>query len=99
MTVQEQFLEWLKTVPEELAGLVTIIKKFLEQQYPEVPAGDGSGPIEVHAGQEQALTTVGLSWEEIDKLNLSMADAVVKEKAIVAVKAFLAGATLLRGVL
>ena len=97
MTQQEMFLEWLKTVPDELADLVAIIKKFMEQQYPDVPAGSGSGPAELHAGQEQPITTVGLSWEEIESLNKSMADAIVKEKAIQVAKGVLVGLTILGG--
>jgi hypothetical protein len=96
-TQQEAFLEWLKKSQAELAAFVTIIKKFMEQQTPGVPAGSGAGPTELHVGEEHPLTTVGLSLKEIDDLNLEMADAVVVERAIAWVKGFIAGLTILGG--
>ena len=90
MNPQEQFLKWLSSSQADLAGFIAIIKKFLEQQKPAVPAGSGDGPQAAHIGQEHALTTVGLSFKELDALTRSAAEADVKDRAIEYAKAGLA---------
>ena len=97
LVVNNKLIDFLSKAPEELARFVKIITEFYKMQEDVVvPDSDGDGPRELTPGQEVVLTTIPITNEQLDSLMRGTADAVVKEKAVDFVKAFLAGAVLLK---
>lgn len=93
--INPAFLEFLGKTPEFLAQFARIIDEFYKiQNTAPAPVKTADGPKTFHAGETHALTTVGVSNEDLDALAKGYGEAIVKEKAIQFVKGFVSGVML-----
>jgi hypothetical protein len=98
--VNEQFLEFLRQFPAELAKLIAVIKEFYKQQNnPSAPASGNvpSGPTYVFPNLPPTMTTVPISDEELDKMMENRADSAVIEKALIFLRGILTGIFVVSG--
>lgn len=98
--LNQQFLDFLKQFPAELAKLVAIIKEFYKQQNNPVSPATGTvpeGPGYVFPDQPPVMTTIPITNEELDKMMENRADQAVIEKAVIFIKGFIMGAMLVGG--
>ena len=90
--LDEQFLEFLRSTPAALADFVKVIQRFLNHSPAPTPGPPPAGPQSWAEGAQHALTTTGISQEELDQLVSEAADADVIEKFVKYVEGFVAGA-------
>ncbi len=92
MNVNAEFLKFLENTPQALAKFLSITKEWyrLQGETPS-PVYLEEGSREWVAGEEHDLTTIGISYDDIDAIEKGYAEAVVKEAAIAYVKGFVAG--------
>lgn len=96
VTVNQQFLDWLKATPAALAKFLQLVMDFynVTQQTTPMdppPAVVPEGPIYVRPDQPPTLITVPLTTAELDAMMEDRADAQVIEKAVEFLKGFLTG--------
>ena len=91
VSLNAQFEQWLMATPLALAKFVEVIKLWYENQGKLPPEVPGEGPVEFKPGDKPQITTIGISNADLDALYHGYAQAVVKDKAIAVIKAFIAG--------
>ena len=92
--VNQAFLNWLAETPQALARFIQLIKEFYAIQGEVVTPPSGtvpSGPTYIRPDKPPTLLTIPITPEELDLMANDRADALVKEKALIFVKAFLQG--------
>lgn len=91
----EAFWEWLKKTPAALAQFAKVVKEFYEVQnatYKPVQPSPPDGPLDPDTdAPAPALVTIPITTAELDLMMSDRADALVREKFLIFVKAFVTG--------
>lgn len=95
--LNEEFFTWIQGNQAAFKKMLEVIRLWYENQGKLPPTTPSAGPKEFSPGEQQPLTTVGISEKDLDALYHGYAQAIVKEKAIEWIKGFITGVTLLAG--